>query len=82
MTRTYLLREGSPVPDGVGALRRLAVGPFGSCEEVVEFEPPVHLGYVALHALVRAAVRTGTRQLLQSAAARRRSPAIGTWLNG
>jgi len=28
-------------------LRRFAVGPFGSCEEVVEFEPPTHLGYVA-----------------------------------
>ena len=47
MTRTFLLREGSPDPDGVGALRRFAVGPFGSCEEVVEFEPPTHLGYVA-----------------------------------
>ncbi len=47
MTRTFLLREGTPVPDGVGALRRFAVGPFGSCEEVVEFEPPTHLGYVA-----------------------------------
>ena len=47
MTRTFLLREGSPDPDGVGALRRFAVGPFGSCEEVVEFEPLTHLGYVA-----------------------------------
>jgi hypothetical protein len=47
MTRTYLLRDGSPEPDGVGALRRFAVGPVGSCEEVVEFEPPTHLGYVA-----------------------------------
>ena len=47
MTRTYLLREGSPDRNGVGALRRFAVGPFGSCEEVVEFEPPSHLGYVA-----------------------------------
>ena len=46
LTRTFLLRDGSPVPDGVGALRRFAVGPFGSCEEVVEFEPPSHLGYV------------------------------------
>lgn len=47
MTRTYLVREGMPAPDGVGALRRFAVGPFGSCEEVVEFEPPHHLGYEA-----------------------------------
>jgi Polyketide cyclase / dehydrase and lipid transport len=45
MTRTYLMREGTPTPDGVGALRRFAVGPFGSCEEVVEFDPPSHLGY-------------------------------------
>lgn len=47
MTRTFLLKDGAPTPDGVGALRRFAVGPFGSCEEVVAFEPPHHLGYVA-----------------------------------
>jgi hypothetical protein len=47
MTRTFLLREGTPTPDGVGALRRFAVGPFGSCEEVVEFDPPSHLAYEA-----------------------------------
>jgi len=46
MTRTFLLRDGAPVPDGVGALRRFGVGPIGSCEEVVEFEPPTHLGYM------------------------------------
>jgi hypothetical protein len=47
MTRTYLTREGVPAPDGVGALRRFAVGPFGSSEEVVEFDPPSHLAYEA-----------------------------------
>jgi Polyketide cyclase / dehydrase and lipid transport len=47
LTRTFLLREGAPAPDGVGALRRFAVGPFGSCEEVVEWNSPDHLGYVA-----------------------------------
>lgn len=47
LSRSFLLREGQPVPDGVGALRRFAVGPFGSVEEVVAFEPPRHLGYVA-----------------------------------
>ena len=31
----------------MGALRRFAVGPVGSSEEVVEYEPPTHLGYVA-----------------------------------
>jgi hypothetical protein len=47
LTRSYLLRPGSPDPDGVGALRRLAVGPFGSSEEVVAFVPPSHFAYVA-----------------------------------
>ena len=47
LTTTYLLREGAPVPDGVGALRKFGVGPFGSQEEVVVFEPPSHLGYEA-----------------------------------
>jgi len=45
MTRTFLTREGVPEPDGVGALRRFGVGPFGSIEEVVAWEPPSHLGY-------------------------------------
>lgn len=47
LSRSFLLRDGQPVPDGVGALRRFAVGPFGSVEEVVAWEPPRHLGYVA-----------------------------------
>lgn len=46
LTRSSLLRDGSPVPDGVGALRRFAVGAFGSTEEVVVFDPPRHLAYV------------------------------------
>jgi hypothetical protein len=51
MTRTFLLRPGEPVPDGVGALRRFAFGPGGSTEEVVAWEPPHHLGYVAVSGL-------------------------------
>ena len=47
LSRTFLLRPGQPEPNGVGALRRLAVGPFGSTEEVVASEPPRHLGYEA-----------------------------------
>lgn len=47
LTRSYLLETGHPEPDGVGALRRFAVGPFGSSEEVVAFEPPGHLAYEA-----------------------------------
>jgi hypothetical protein len=51
MTRTDLLREGDPPPDGVGALRRFAVGPGGSQEEVVAWNPPRHLGYVVVRGL-------------------------------
>jgi hypothetical protein len=51
MTRTFLLRPGVPAPDGVGAVRRFAVGPFGSREEVVAWEPPHHLGYIGVNGL-------------------------------
>lgn len=51
MTRTFLLREGDPAPDGVGAIRRFAWGPGGSKEEVVAWEPPHHLGYVTVSGL-------------------------------
>ena len=40
-----LEREGSPDPDGVGALRRFGLGPVVSREEVVGFEPPRRLVY-------------------------------------
>jgi hypothetical protein len=51
MTRTYLLRPGHLEPEGVGALRRFGVGPGGSTEEVVEWDPPRHLGYRAVKGL-------------------------------
>ncbi len=43
--RSELERQGSPDPDGVGALRVFGSGPFKSYEEVVGFEPPHHLAY-------------------------------------
>lgn len=51
MTRTFLLRPGQPAPDGVGALRRFALGPAGSREEVVAWDPPRHLGYIVVSGL-------------------------------
>ncbi len=51
MTRTSLLRQGDPAPDGVGALRRFALGPGGSKEEVVAWDPPHHLAYVVVQGL-------------------------------
>ncbi|MBV9291154.1 MAG: SRPBCC family protein [Frankiales bacterium] len=38
-------REGNPAPGGVGAIRRLGLGPVGSREEIVAYEPPRHLAY-------------------------------------
>ncbi len=40
-----LEREGSPEPDGVGALRCFGTGPIHSREEVVVFDAPTHLAY-------------------------------------
>jgi hypothetical protein len=51
MTRTFLVRPGEPDPDGVGAVRRFALGPGGSTEEVVAWEPPHHLGYIIVRGL-------------------------------
>jgi hypothetical protein len=48
LTRSDLLREGQPVPDGVGAIRRFTTFGIGSREEVVAWEPPHHLGYIIL----------------------------------
>ena len=45
LTRSELVREGSPDRDGVGAVRRFSRYGFGSREEVVVWDPPHHLGY-------------------------------------
>ncbi|CAB4894227.1 unannotated protein [freshwater metagenome] len=47
--KAWLEVEGSPTPDGVGAVRRFGTGPFMSREEVVAHEAPTHFAYV-LHA--------------------------------
>ena len=48
----HLERDGSPTPDGLGAIRILAVDPDKptKCnrEEVVAFDPPNHFGYTLL----------------------------------
>ncbi|HEY5109796.1 MAG TPA: SRPBCC family protein [Acidimicrobiales bacterium] len=45
LTRSGLEREASPVPDGVGAVRRFSRYGVGSREEVVAWDPPGHLAY-------------------------------------
>jgi len=46
VTRAELERRGDLEPEGVGAVRRLGIGPAASRERVVVFEPPQHFGYV------------------------------------
>lgn len=45
LTRSDLEREGDPAPDGVGAVRRFTALGVGSREEVLEWQPPLHLTY-------------------------------------
>jgi uncharacterized protein YndB with AHSA1/START domain len=40
--------EGSPEPDGVGAIRKLGAPPVFAREQVLEFDPPRHLAYTIL----------------------------------
>jgi hypothetical protein len=48
LDRSDLVTVGTPVPDGVGAVRRFTSHGIGSKEEVVAWEPPHHLGYAVL----------------------------------
>jgi hypothetical protein len=49
--KAELEREGSPPPDGVGAVRRLTRRPVVSREEVIVFEPASRLEYKLLSGL-------------------------------
>jgi hypothetical protein len=40
--------EGSPEPDGVGAVRKLGARPIFAREQMIEFDPPRHLAYTIL----------------------------------
>ena len=45
LTASGLEHEASPVPDGVGAIRKFTRYGIGSREEVVAWDPPHHLAY-------------------------------------
>ncbi len=45
LTASGLERDGSPDPDGVGAVRHFTRYGMGSREEVVAWDPPGHLAY-------------------------------------
>ena len=41
-------QEGTPAPGGVGAIRVLGAGGYGSREQIVEYAPPERLAYTVL----------------------------------
>jgi hypothetical protein len=43
-----LEREGTPAPDGVGAIKKLGAWPVFSREETVEYDPPRRYAYTIL----------------------------------
>lgn len=45
ITRSELLTEGTPAPNGLGAVRRVALGDVVLDEEITAFEPPKRLAY-------------------------------------
>ena len=45
LTASGLEREGTPAPDGVGAVRKFSRFGVGSREEVLAWDPPHHLAY-------------------------------------
>lgn len=45
ITRSELLKEGEPAPNGLGAVRRVALGDVVLDEEITGFEPPNRLSY-------------------------------------
>jgi hypothetical protein len=44
--RSELLNEGHPAPNGVGALRRIFIGPLRFDEEITRYERPGELDYL------------------------------------
>jgi hypothetical protein len=44
--RSELVRDGDPPPNGVGALRRILIGPLRFDEEVTAYERPSRLDYL------------------------------------
>jgi hypothetical protein len=41
-----VVREGVPAPNGLGAIRRIALGPIVFEEEITAFEPPTRMDYL------------------------------------
>jgi Polyketide cyclase / dehydrase and lipid transport len=48
VARSEWEHEGEPAPGGVGAIRRLGRAPMYGREQIVEYDPPVHMAYTIL----------------------------------
>jgi uncharacterized protein YndB with AHSA1/START domain len=46
ITRAELVREGKPPPNGLGAVRKVDVGPIHFKEEITAFESPARMDYL------------------------------------
>jgi uncharacterized protein YndB with AHSA1/START domain len=45
ITRSELLKDGEPAPNGLGAIRRVSLGDVVLDEEITDFQPPKTLAY-------------------------------------
>ena len=62
-----LVREGSPDPNGLGAMRRVSVGPVRFDVWTSTFRVPARFGEGAFTALAAFAIRTGFTRMLAEA---------------
>jgi uncharacterized protein YndB with AHSA1/START domain len=61
--RAKLLRQGKPPPNGVGAIRRVLVGPIRFDEEVTTYERPARMDYLIFEVNAPFEHNGGTMQL-------------------
>jgi uncharacterized protein YndB with AHSA1/START domain len=63
ITGSELVSEGDPPPNGVGAMRRIRVGPIRFEEEITAYEPSSRLDYLILRLNLPFDHRGGTMRL-------------------
>jgi uncharacterized protein YndB with AHSA1/START domain len=63
INKSELVREGEPPPNGVGAMRRIRVGPIRFEEEITAYEPSSRMDYLIVRLNVPFDHRGGTMRL-------------------
>jgi len=48
VTRSEIVKEGAPAPNGLGAVRLIASGPLRFTEEITAYEPPRRMDYLII----------------------------------